>query len=220
MRDVRKSRLAMFGGLLAAGLVLAACGGSSTHSATPNTAASTTPTTSSTTGAGARGRFDLTAFRTCMSGYGITIAQTPRNSNRTPRSTTPGETRPAGGGGFGFGLGGGNFANRFNTPPAGVDPAKYKTALAACRSKLPAAGANPLINSSAFAAYRSCLKDHGVTLPTAGTTPTTAASGTNQPGAINRNDPKVQAALKTCQPLLPAGGFGRNATTTTTAPQA
>lgn len=149
----------------------------------------------------------LAAFRTCMSGKGITIAipTRPQGANGTPRSTTPGETRPArtGGGGAGFG---GNFADRFNTPPAGVDATKYKAALAACKSKLPTGGGN-FQNNTAFQAYTSCLKDHGVTLPAAG-----AAR------ALDRNDPKVKAAMKTCQPLLPAGGFGR--TTTTTAPKA
>jgi hypothetical protein len=186
----------MLGGLLAAGLVLAACGGSS-H---PTSAA---PTTTSTTVAGGRGGA-LVAFRSCMSSHGVTLATRPRGASGAP-STTPGETRPPGGGGGGFG--GGNFANRYNTPPAGVDPTKYKAALAACRSKLPTGTGNAL-NSSAFQAYRSCLKDHGVTLP-----------ATGGAGSINRSDPKVQAAMKTCQPLLPAGGFGRS-TSTTTAPGA
>jgi hypothetical protein len=207
MRDVQRARLAIGGALVAAAIVLAACGGSSGHSA----AASTAPTTTTTVqGRGGRG-FALTAFTTCMSSHGVTIKLPNRRpGNGTPPSTTPGETRPAGsGGGFGGGgFGGGNFANRFKTPPAGVDPTLYKNALAACMSKLPTGGgAGGGFNSSAFQAYRSCLKDHGVTLPTTG-----GASG------INRNDPKVQAAMKTCQPLLPAGGFGRS--TTTTAPAA
>ena len=136
-----------------------------------------------------------------MSDHGITLATRPRTGNGGPPSTTPGETFPPRGGGGGFG--GGGFANRFNTPPAGVDPTKYKAALAACQSKLPTGGGNP-VNNTAFAAYRSCLSDHGVTLPTTGGA-----------GAINRNDPKVKAALATCQPLLPTGGFGRSSTTTT-----
>jgi hypothetical protein len=202
MHETRRARLAPLGGLLAAGLVLAACGGGgSSH---PASAAPTT--TTSTTVAGGRGGVALAAFRSCMSSHGVALATRPRGASgaRTPPSTTPGETRPPGGGG---GFGGGNFANRFNTPPAGVDPTKYKAALAACRSKLPTGTGNAL-NNSAFQAYRSCLKDHGVTLPATGGT-----------GSINRSDPKVQTAMKTCQPLLPAGGFGRS-TTTTTAPSA
>jgi len=197
MHLFRGGRLATLGGLLAAGILLAACGGGSTHSAS----ASTAPTTTTTPGGRGRGAA-LTAFTSCMRTHGVTLATRPRTGNRSTSSTTPGATRPrGGGGGFGFG---GNFANRFNTPPAGVDPTKYKTALTACRSLLPTGG---LPNNSAFQAYRSCLKDHGVTLPATG-------SG----ASINRNDLKVQAAMKTCRPLLPTQGAGRS--TTTTAPGA
>ena len=141
-----------------------------------------------------------------MSSHGVTLATRPDRArpNGAPVDHTGRDPTGRGGGG---GFGGGNFANRFNTPPAGVDPTKYEAALAACRSKLPTGTGNPL-NNTAFQAYRSCLKDHGVTLP-----------ATGGAGSINRNDPKVQAAMKTCQPLLPAGGFGRS-TTTTTAPSA
>jgi hypothetical protein len=149
-----------------------------------------------------------------MSSHGITLALPTRPSgNGGPSSTTPGETRPArpngGNGGTGGGGFGGGFANRFNTPPAGVDAAKYKTALAACKSKLPTFGGGGQ-NNTAFQAYTSCLKDHGVTLPTQGGS-----------GSLNRNDPKVKAAMTTCAPLLPAGGFrGNGSTTTSTAPAA
>jgi len=203
MREVKKMRLAALGGFLAAGLVLAACGGGSSHAA-----ASTNVTTTTTAGGNGGGRgAALAAFRDCMSSHGVTLPTRPRTDGGPP-STTPGETRPPGDGNGpgGFpGFGGGNFAGRFATPPAGVDPTKYKAALAACASKLPTRGVN-LPNNSAFAAYRSCLKDHGVTLPTSGG------------GSFNRNDPKVQAALATCRPLLPAGGFGGSTTTTTIKP--
>jgi hypothetical protein len=222
MSQARDARLATAGCvLLAAVLVLAACGGKSGSSAG---ASNTSPTTSTApAGQGGQsggngGRFGsaLAAFRDCMSSHGITLPTRPRNGNRTPPSTTPGETFPppgaGGGGGGGFGFGFGNFADRFNTPPAGVDPTEYKAALTACRSKLPTG--NGFADNSAFQAYRSCLQDHGVTLPSSGSAG--SASG------INRNDPKVQAALKTCAPLLPAG-FGRrggtgSSTTTTTVP--
>jgi hypothetical protein len=212
MSRAQKARLATVGCALAAGFVLAACGGSSGGSAA---ASNTSPTTTTPGGTNGGGRFGtaLNAFRDCMSSHGITITlpNRPRNGDRTPPTTTPGETFPprgSFGGGFG-GRGFGNFANRFETPPAGVDPATYKTALDSCRSKLPTGGGFP--NNSAFQAYRSCLQDHGVTLPSSNS----AASG----NSFNRNDPKVQAAMKTCAPLLPAGfgrrgGFGSTTTTT------
>ena len=204
-KDVKKTRLGMFGGLLAAGIILAGCGGGTSHAAGASTGAST-----STTVGGADRGAALSAFRDCMSSHGvaITLPNRPGNGNGGPPSTTPGETRPVRTPGSGLGGFGGNFADRFKTPPAGVDPTKYKDALAACRSKLPTGGFNPR-NNTAFQAYRSCLKDHGVALPASGGA-----------GSVNRNDPKVKAALATCLPLLPAGGFGRSGSTTTTSPPA
>jgi hypothetical protein len=209
MSQARNARLATIGCVLAAGLVLAACGGGSGSSAGASTSTTTAPAGQAGQTGGNGGRFGtaLNAFRECMSSHGVTLPTGARNGNRTPPSTTPGETFPRrGGGGSGFG----NFANRFNTAPPGVDATKYKAALDACRSKLPTGSGLP--DNSAFQAYRSCLQDHGVTLPATGT----AGSG----NGINRSDPKVQAALKTCAPLLPAG-FGRRggtgSTTTTTA---
>jgi hypothetical protein len=236
MRDVRRARLATLGGLVAAGLALAACGGGSSSSAGANTTAPTasTPTTAAGGAGGAGFGAALTAFRTCMSGHGITITVPTgrRNPNGAPPSTTPGETRPArgaGGGGLGGGgLGSGSgFANRYETAPAGVDAGTYATAYADCKAKLPTGGGNgALQNNSAFKAYVSCLLDHGVKLPTTsttvagGTTPTTATGATSTPATtFNRNDPKVQAAMKTCRPLLPTRGTGA-ATTTTTVPSA
>jgi hypothetical protein len=197
MRDVSKFHVAALGGILVALLALASCGGSS-HSANA-TPATTTPTTT----AGGRGG-GFAALRTCLQNHGITLATQPRRGG--PPSTTPGETRPSGGGFFGGGGGGGG---RGLTPPPGVSESKFQAAIDACRSSLPNGGNR--LNSSAFAAYRSCLSDHGVTLPTAGSTP---ATGSTPPPTINRNDPKVAAAMKACAALLPQG-FGRNTTTTT-----
>jgi hypothetical protein len=192
MHMAKRSRVAgIAGGALIAIFALAGCGGSS-HAAS----AGTTTTTGPAGGNGARNGAALSAFRSCMSSHGVTLPQRPRGSgNRTPGSSRPRGT------GNGGGFGGGGF---FNQPPPGVDATKYQSALSACRSTLPT-GAN-FRNNSAFQAYRSCLQDHGVTLPAQGSS-----------GNINRNDPKVKAAMKTCAPLLPQG-FGRRSTTTTAPP--
>jgi hypothetical protein len=189
MRDTTKTAYRIAGLLCIAALTLAACGGSSSHAA-----ASNAPTT--TTGGSGPNGTRLAAFRTCMSNHGITLPQR--------RRTGTGDSGASGASGFtgGSGGGGGGFANRFAQPPAGVDPTKYQDALNACRSQLPTGGGN--FNSSAFQAYRSCLQDHGVTLP--------AQGGVR---SLKMSDAKVQAAMKTCQPLLPAG-FGRNRSTTPT----
>jgi hypothetical protein len=199
MPDFRRLRFVGVAGI-ASVLVLAACGGSSVDASS----SSTTPTTSAANRAnGGSGRGRLTGFVDCMSTHGVTLPQRARTGDGgtgTPPSTT------AGGRGGGFGFGSGGFANRFRNPPPGVNPAKYQAALNACRSTLPTSGGR--LNNSAFQAYRSCLSDHGVQLPAQGQTGST----------INRNDPKVQTAMKTCAPLLPQG-FGRG-TTTTTLPKA
>jgi hypothetical protein len=179
----------LLGGALIAVLALAACGGTS-HAASAST---NTTTTTTRGGGGFRNSAALSAFRDCMASHGVTVPQRPR-SGGAHGDRTPGSSRPGG-----RGFGGGGF---FNQPPPGVDATKVQSALSACRSKLSTGGG--FRNNSAFQAYRSCLQDHGVTLP---------AQGAN-PGSFNRNDPKVQTAMRTCAPLLPQG-FGRSTTTTT-----
>jgi len=180
----------LLGGALIAVLALAACGGTS-HAASASTNNAATTTTPG--GRGFRNSAALSAFRDCMASHGVTLPQRPRNGDANG-NRTPGSSRPSG-----RGLGGGGF---FNQAPPGVTATKYQSALSACRSKLPTGGG--FRNGSAFQAYRSCLQDHGVTVP---------AQGANR-GSFNRNDPKVQTAMKTCAPLLPQG-FGRSTTTTT-----
>ena len=179
--------MVVLGSVLVAVVVFAACGGSSSAASSSGSSS-----TSSTVAGGATGTGRLSAFRSCMSAQGITLPQRSANATGTPRTTTPGETRPAGG------FGGGSA--RFNTPPPGVNAATYQAALNACRSKLPTGG-----GGTAFAAYRSCLSDHGVTLPTSG-----GLSG------VNRSDPKVVAATNTCKALLPTGSFRAGSSTPTT----
>jgi hypothetical protein len=110
-------------------LIAGACSSSSSHSAAPPPTSTTTsaPSTTSTTGAanGATAGGRLSGFRSCMATRGITLAQRQRTSTSTPPVT-----------GTGGGGGGGRFA-----PPAGVDPAKFQSALDACRSQIPNRGA-------------------------------------------------------------------------------
>jgi hypothetical protein len=189
-RRARAPMLVLTGTLIAA-VALAACGGGSTSSSSGST--STTPS-STTAAAGAAGSGSLAAFRSCMTGQGITLPQRSGTSSGTPPSTTPGATRPAGGAGG---------ASRFNTPPPGVNAATYQAALNACRSKLPTGGSGA--SSSALQVYRSCLGDHGVTLP--------ASGGLS---SLNQTDPNVVAAMNACKALVPAGGLGGGSSTTTT----
>ena len=85
-------------------------------------------------------------------------------------------------------------------------------------------GFNDPARAKAIAALRTCLEKNGVKLPApgqppgqtqptgqAGQAPQDARGAGPRGGALrglDRNDPKVAAALKTCASLIPTGGFG------------
>ncbi len=123
-------------------------------------------------------------LRTCLAAHGIKLPQRPAG--------TPGQPNPSASGG---GRPGGHFL------PSGVTQQQFRAAMQACGGPglgFGHFGAGPggaVSNSSAFAAFRSCLQDHGVSLPANG-----------KPGNFKRNDPTVQAAMKTCSPLMPSFG--------------
>lgn len=175
----------------AALVVLAGCGGSSKG----------TPAASPTNGAA-----NIQAYVSCLNKNGVTIALPSRGPGARPSgapnprsSRSSGAGRGTGGGFGGGGFGGGGFGgglfNDANNPPTGVSQATWTAALAACKSLEPTfnrGGTGGGFNNSQFTAYRNCLQSHGV-----------RSSGA--PGATNTADPKVAAALKTCQPLRPTG---------------
>jgi hypothetical protein len=177
-------------------LATAACGGGSK-------AASQTTTTTVAAGRGA----GLQAFRQCMAAHGVTLAQRPRTSSTTEGSAPPPSRTDGGGaGGFGGFGGGGGFANRFQQPPAGVDPGKYRTALQACQAQLP----NPQGNAqfqSAFVAYVNCLKSHGVQVGD-------PSLGARALDGVDRSTATFQAAQQVCRALLPNRGQGTTTSTT------
>src|SRR5262249_35216770 len=114
--------------------------------------------------------------------------------------------------GTGAGRGSGRRGGFFGGPPPGVSSATFAKAQQACASKRPRGGfgfgrggaAAP--SASALAAFRSCLASHGVKL----------ASGNRGFGQLDRSDPKVQSALRTCSVLLPQRGRPPGTGTTTT----
>jgi hypothetical protein len=135
-----------------------------------------------TTPGGGTGGF--TAYTDCLRKNGVTLPTAfPRGNRPSGRPTDRPTVRPSGGnrGGGGFGFG--------NRPPAGVDAQTWQQAQQACLSLRPTG--NPQNrNNGAFTAYRNCLADHGVTM----------SAG---PGQLDSNDPKVAAAMKTCEALRP-----------------
>jgi hypothetical protein len=150
------------------------------------TAAGTPTPASNASGRGAA----FQAYADCLRQHGVNL---PRgNGSRGPRpsgrpSARP-SARPSDGNRSGFGFG--------NQPPPGVDAGTWQNAQQACASLRPSAG--PGRDNGAFAAYRNCLADHGVTM----------SGPANQ---LNTADPKVAAALKTCEPLRPTAFPSRSA---------
>jgi hypothetical protein len=133
------------------------------------------------------------AYTTCLSNHGVKLP-TAFPSGRPsgfPSGRPSGRPSRSPGEGSGGGGGGGFFGGFGNNPPAGVDAATWQAAQQACASVRPTAGASRGAGgNSAFVAYRNCLSEHGVT------------AGAN----MNTADPKVAAALQTCEPLRPTGG--------------
>jgi hypothetical protein len=98
---------------------------------------------------------------------------------------------------------------------AGTGSPADQAARQACASLRPAGGFGGnrgAIGATVLAAFRSCMSGHGVMIPTAAAsaTPTSSSTGTGRRGGVlgglNRNDPKVKAALAVCQKLLPSRG--------------
>jgi hypothetical protein len=142
-------------------------------------------------------------YRDCLSRNGVTLPSTRATAFPTARPTNRPTTRPSnfptvrpsGSAGAGFPGGGGN---RF---PQGVDASAFAKAEAACASLRPSGqpgfgtfggngGRQGGNGDGRNAAYRNCLTEHGVTLQDG-----------RQPDA---SDPKVAAALKTCEVLKPS----------------
>jgi hypothetical protein len=163
--------------VLASGaLLMTACSSSGSSSAAVKPAGSV-PASASGSASAPGGAQDMAAYRDCLSQHGVKL---PSFSGR-PSARPSGSTRP---GGFGGGFGG-----------ASADPATQK-ALQACASLRPRFNGRRG-DSSAFQAFAGCLKDHGVTLPTA------SPSHRANLGALNTADPKTAKAYATCKPLLP-----------------
>lgn len=190
--------------VLASGaLLLAACSSGSSGSGSPDAKSSAPASASAAKSGGAAG---VEAYRDCLAQHGVKLPSfSPGAGRPSGRPSDRPSGRPSGGfgGGFGAGLGG-----------ASADPQTQK-AVQACASLRPQfnRGAGGGADSSAFQAFTSCLKDHGVTLPSASPrSPGSASPGsTSRPrgggffgaGGLDTSDPKTAEAYNTCKPLLP-----------------
>ncbi|HET9171077.1 MAG TPA: hypothetical protein VFN97_16685, partial [Actinospica sp.] len=152
------------------------------------------------TGTGTSG---YSAYTSCLSQHGVKLPSGGAfGGGRRSHSPGAGFTRPAGG------YGGGGFASANPTMSA---------AMQACASLRPTGGAGFGGGSTRLAAFRSCMTQQGEAVPT--TRPTAAASvrptgDARYLGGLNPADPKVAAALKVCEALIPTSSARPSATST------
>jgi hypothetical protein len=208
---------------LLAGLLIAACGGSSNASKT--TATKNASKTASSSGKVVANRSALT---TCLKQHGVTLPKRPAGgygfrsgttTNGTPTTTVPHRGRfpggggSAGGGGGFFGGGGGGFA-RGNS--------KLAKALQACRSKLGSSGfgglaggrggpyrggspgangrsVRPGISTAALKSYVACIRKNGD--PSMPEPDTSSKAKAPFPASAEQNS-KFVAANKKCESIL------------------
>jgi hypothetical protein len=176
--------------LLAATALVAACGGSSGSSgATAGTGTNAAGGTAAGAGPGGGGAQGA-AFQKCLKDHGLTL---------------PGRgAGGAGGPGYG-GPGGGNGQPPNGGPGGGGGNPAFQKAMAACGKLRPqgtgqgGGGAGPGGGAgqsiTAFVPYLNCLKTKGLAVD--------VKQGFNALRSLKRDDPKVQAALTSCQSKLP-----------------
>ena len=162
--------------IVAAGLALAACGGSSKSSAA----------------AGSQGSSNRARVAACLKQQGI-------NRPRRPPGGGPGggPGGPGGGPGLGLGLGGG--------PPGGGQSSatrtKFRAALRKCGVRFRGGrfSRNPAARQ-ALVKFVACVRKNGYRLPA----PNTSGTGpVFNRGQVNPNDPQFRTAASRCQGLLP-----------------
>jgi hypothetical protein len=187
--DSNRLRLATVGVALAllAGLLLTACGGSSSNSQSGKTTAKAPGASGGRFGA--RG----TAMRTCLQKNGITLPERKKGA----QGTTPGA-----GGPFGAGGTGGGAAPKL---PNGVTRAQMQAALRKCGGgQFPKGGKGfAAQGAQRFAKFAACMRKDGVNLPK----PNTSGKGPifNTKG-IDTTSASFKAADAKCErELAPSG---------------
>ena len=123
----------------------------------------------------------MAKFQQCLKDQGVQLPQRPGGGNGPPAGANG--QPPAGGGGF------------------RGDP-KVQKAMQACAKYRPQGafrgrngGGGPQQNIQAFTPYLTCLKAAGLDVK--------VSDGFNALRNLKRDDPKVQAALKSCQSKIP-----------------
>jgi hypothetical protein len=182
-------------GILAVGVVVAACGGPSTPSVdTASTSTTTTSTLASPSSEGHRPTPSLLAYASCMRSHGVPNFPDPGGKGGIPK--------PA-----------------LVTALKAVSNSQAETASNDCEDLLPAGGLSgqpvqtiPVQDEQDYLRAVACLRSHGFTnFPD----PVFSAGGVHFtiPPSINTNSTQFEQAKLICQKLIPAGlpesGSGR-----------
>jgi hypothetical protein len=161
-------------------------------------------TSTAAVAATASGSSGYSAYASCLSQHGVKLPSGGAFAGgRRSHSPGAGFTRPAGG------YGGGGLASANPTMSA---------AMQACSSLRPTGGAGGFGGGSTrLVAFRNCMTQQGEAVPT--TRPTAAATARPTGDARYLNgldpaDPKVAAALKVCEALIPTSSAKPSATST------
>jgi hypothetical protein len=200
-----------------ASVALVACGSSDSGGGSASTNASG--------GNGANQNAAFEKYRQCLKDNGVTLPDRGQGNGN-------GNGGPGGDGGYGPPPGAGAGASTNGTPPsgdgAGAPPqgggfpgggqmdAKTQKAMQACAKLRPQfrggpngnnGGQRPQQNIKAFTPYLNCLKSEGLSIK--------VSDGFNALRNLKQDDPKVQAAFKTCQSKLPQRPSSTQPPTTT-----
>lgn len=219
---LRRGAAAPLGVALLAGLVLGACGGSSSGKTSTSASAKTGSSPSTSTGAsGAAGR--RSALETCLKQHGVTL---PSFAGRPGGFGASGRFGASGASGFHrFGASGATGFHRFGASGAAGFPgrglagnSKYAAAFKACGADFaggfggggfarPSAGfsASSAADRAAVTKYVACVRSHGYDLPNPNFTGKGPVFSTTQ---VNRSNAKFIAANSACESLLKFSGSG------------
>jgi hypothetical protein len=168
--------------IVAAAVLLAACGGSS-KSPTVTSASATKPS------AARFGRFKI--LRTCLQKQGINLPSTPAVGGGQPGSGAPPSGRPPGAR-AGFKL------------PAGTSQTKFREAIKKCGGSNFPGGARRGLDRTTLARYSQCMRENGVKLPPANTNGNGPVFNTK---GIDTASAAFKSARTKCQSAL-KGAFG------------
>jgi hypothetical protein len=200
---IRWRGLACLGALIAAGVLVAACGGTAPGGSVAHLGSST-QATSSTASSPPEGResspgSQAVAYAACMRSHGVPNFPDPQISQH-----------------------GGGVSVKMAVPASIGSNPKFKSADQACRKLLPDSGPGnqPALSPAEQAQYlkaAACIRTHGVpNFPD----PTFSGGGVHiAHQGLNESSPVFKSAVQACESLIPGGAHGGSGSSQDVAPQ-